>query len=201
MTPRTQTLPRGRHGIEREDIRAHQRARIIDATIECVAERGYPSTTVGHIVARARVSRETFYELYADKEACYRESLNATIGDIDAAFSAATTDTGEAPAVRLERGLRGYFEALAARPALAVCFILERPTSRVMTAEEATATSDTVRRYADVYGHRDPFLIRTYLAMIDGLVRQYVCEDRTEELPGVLDDLMPVVKRVLQLED
>lgn len=196
-----QPLPRGRHGIEREDIRAHQRGRISDATIECVAERGYAPTTVGHIVARARVSRETFYELYADKESCYRESLDATIGDIHAAFAAATADTDDPPAVRLERGLRDYFEALAARPALAICFILERPSSRHLTAEEADSTQEIVRRYADVYGHREPFVIECYLALIDGVVRRYVRQDRTEDLPGAVDDLMPVVKRVLMLED
>jgi len=89
-------LPRGRHGIDRDEIRAHQRARLIEATIECVAERGYPTTTVGHIVARARVSRETFYELYSDKEDCYVASLAATIGDVTEAWGRASSDTSMA---------------------------------------------------------------------------------------------------------
>lgn len=35
-----------------------------------VAEKGYLATTIADVVARARVSRRTFYEQFADKEEC-----------------------------------------------------------------------------------------------------------------------------------
>lgn len=52
------------------------RGRLIEAMAAVVAEKGFPAVTIADIVARARVSRRTFYEQFADKEeclvACYR---------------------------------------------------------------------------------------------------------------------------------
>ena len=64
-------LPSGRHGLPRETVAASQRARMIDAMAAVVAEKGYAATTVADVVERAGVSRRTFYEQFADKEACF----------------------------------------------------------------------------------------------------------------------------------
>jgi AcrR family transcriptional regulator len=40
---------------------------------ELVGRQGYAATTVPEIVAQARVSRNAFYDLFSDKEACYLE--------------------------------------------------------------------------------------------------------------------------------
>ena len=53
-------LPRGRHKLGAEAVRASQRERLIRAMLETVAERGYEATTVPEVVARARVSRNAF---------------------------------------------------------------------------------------------------------------------------------------------
>ena len=63
-------LPRGRHGIPPEQIVANQRERMIKATAELIAERGYASLLVSDVVGRAGVSRATFYKLYDDKHDC-----------------------------------------------------------------------------------------------------------------------------------
>ena len=55
----------------REFIAQNQRERIITALVDTVAERGYNATTVAHITKAASVSRRTFYEHFADKEACF----------------------------------------------------------------------------------------------------------------------------------
>ncbi|HEV7687975.1 MAG TPA: helix-turn-helix domain-containing protein, partial [Acidimicrobiia bacterium] len=64
-------LPSGRHGLTREAVVASQRGRLVDAMAQIVAEKGYPATTVADVVERAGVSRRTFYEQFADKEACF----------------------------------------------------------------------------------------------------------------------------------
>ena len=46
--------------------------------LDQVAERGYPATTVGDVVAAARCSRNAFYELFEDKEACYIAAADET---------------------------------------------------------------------------------------------------------------------------
>jgi len=61
-------LPSGRHGIPRERVRQHQRDRILDATASALADLGYERVTVSVIIARARLSRKTFYEQFADRD-------------------------------------------------------------------------------------------------------------------------------------
>ncbi len=50
---------------------ASQRGRLIEAMAQVVAEKGYGPATVADVVERAGVSRRTFYEQFADKEACF----------------------------------------------------------------------------------------------------------------------------------
>jgi AcrR family transcriptional regulator len=193
-------LPRGRHGIDRADVRAHQRARILDATIECVAEKGYAPTTVGHIVSRARVSRETFYELFTDKAVCYDAALEETTGAITQAWAAEVADDGVPPLERMARGLRGYFSALAERPSLTTCFILEGPEARRQRVARAQIEPEVVDAVAAIAGTEDRFAVRCYLAMVDGIVRRYTASGRTDELPELVDELMPVVARTLGID-
>ena len=46
---------------------------------ETVVEMGAGSVTVGHIVARAGVSRRTFYELFEDREDCFLAALDDAV--------------------------------------------------------------------------------------------------------------------------
>jgi AcrR family transcriptional regulator len=48
-----------------------QRSRVLAAVVQECSERGVGNVTVAHVVARAGVSRRTFYELYPDREACF----------------------------------------------------------------------------------------------------------------------------------
>jgi AcrR family transcriptional regulator len=68
---RIEVLPRPAHTTVREELKASQRGRLICAIADCVAEHGYPETTVADVIARAGVSRRTFYEHFTDKEDCF----------------------------------------------------------------------------------------------------------------------------------
>jgi len=59
------------HDLGRERVIEIQRARILAAMAQECAVRGSGNVTVAHVVARAGVSRRTFYELFADREACF----------------------------------------------------------------------------------------------------------------------------------
>ncbi len=60
-------LPRGPHGLTREQVQASQRQRILEAVLDVVGELGYAATTVADITAAAGVSRTTFYEQFRNK--------------------------------------------------------------------------------------------------------------------------------------
>jgi AcrR family transcriptional regulator len=59
------------NGFAGELVAEIQRARMLIAMTEVVAERGLAKTTVAHVVARSGVSRRTFYEMFADREGCF----------------------------------------------------------------------------------------------------------------------------------
>ncbi|HWG30242.1 MAG TPA: TetR family transcriptional regulator [Steroidobacteraceae bacterium] len=53
------------------DVAQIQRARIIDAMIRTVGERGFAGTTVAGVCERAKVSRATFYKAFDGLEDCF----------------------------------------------------------------------------------------------------------------------------------
>lgn len=66
-----ESLPKGRHGLSREEVETSQRTRLLRATIELGTERGFASLTLSDIVGRAGVARSTFYEYFVDKQRCF----------------------------------------------------------------------------------------------------------------------------------
>src|SRR6478752_2495333 len=82
ISERLSTLPPGRHLLPSEFVANNQRARILFATSELVAERGYQKTTIELIAKSARVALRTFYEHFASKEECFLAAFDA---DLDAA--------------------------------------------------------------------------------------------------------------------
>jgi AcrR family transcriptional regulator len=64
-------LPSGRHGLPREYVARSQRLRLLHAAIAVAGADGYAAMTVTTVIARAGVSRKTFYEQFADREDCF----------------------------------------------------------------------------------------------------------------------------------
>ncbi len=56
-----------------------QRARLLAAMTELACERGAGNVTVAHVVARAGVSRRTFYEVFEDRGACLLAALDEAL--------------------------------------------------------------------------------------------------------------------------
>ena len=56
--------------VAREQVRTGQRLRLALAMIDAVGEDGYRETRVADVIARAGVSRKTFYELFDNKQDC-----------------------------------------------------------------------------------------------------------------------------------
>jgi AcrR family transcriptional regulator len=122
-------LPRGPHGLSREEVERSQRERLLQACTEVVAEQGYVKTTVADILARAGVSRATFYGLFADREECFHAAYAANADLVASVMAAALErmrDAGEQdPLVRLDKVLTVYLRSLRDAPALARVFLVE----------------------------------------------------------------------------
>jgi AcrR family transcriptional regulator len=74
---KVEVLPRRPHKSVRDELRASQRGRLICAVADSVAANGYPATSVADVISLAGVSRNTFYEHFADKEACFLASYDS----------------------------------------------------------------------------------------------------------------------------
>jgi AcrR family transcriptional regulator len=122
--PIPRALPRGRHAAAREVVLASQRGRLLEAMAACVAEHGYAATTVAQVVARAGVSRKTFYEHFADKRACFLAAWEVGTEILLAQLAQVAAETEDWRA-RLRAGVEAFLEILAAEPEFARSFMLE----------------------------------------------------------------------------
>lgn len=150
-----------RLGARRDDVALGQRARLLAAMAHVVATRGYAATTVAHVVREAGVSRTTFYEQFASKEACfleaYRHGVEVLAEDVGRAVAAAPADDWRA---QLRAGIGAYLEALAAEPLFARTYLLEiHAAGEAALAERAAALRSFADRYratAVAAGLREP---------------------------------------------
>ncbi len=72
----------GPNGLPRGQVSEIQRSRMLTAAVEAVEEVGYARLTVAQVIARARVSRKTFYDLFEDREDCFLAAFNQAVDQL-----------------------------------------------------------------------------------------------------------------------
>lgn len=194
-------LPRGRHRLTREQVRASQRGRILEAVCEAVAEKGFAWVTVADVIARAGVSRETFYEQFVDKEACFLAALDAGADGLIAVLrEAAESSSGDA-VDRLERVLEAYFEALGRQPTLAKAFLIDaygagpRATDRRIALQQRFV--DLVAETLALNGRDERFACEAMVAAISSMATARVGSGREAELADLREPLVALAARLL----
>src|SRR6476620_7662102 len=95
-----------------------QRQRIVDGMIESCGEKTYAATTITDIVARAHISRTTFYKHFDDKRACFDAAIDDCIEQLPEVAASAHSPEDE-PGDAARRAAAAVLEAMAARPGLA----------------------------------------------------------------------------------
>lgn len=71
------------------EVAEHQRARIQDAMLEVVGERGYEAVTAREVARRAGVSTRAYYEHFDSKEACFLRTYEVAAGRLARAMASA----------------------------------------------------------------------------------------------------------------
>lgn len=188
--------PRGRHGLPPEVVARSQRERLLEATMEVVAEKGYGPTTVADLTKRAGISRTTFYELFEDKEACFLAAYDDAV-DTLVRLIASAYEAEERWPDRARAGLTALLEALAARPEQA----------RLALVDVAAAGPAAQRRFRAAVQRLTPFLdegrdfapggralpanvSRMAAGAVVGLIADELVAGRADELPSLLSDLL-----------
>jgi AcrR family transcriptional regulator len=70
---------RVRERLPRSQVTEIQRSRMLTAAVEVVDEVGYGRMTVAQVISRARVSRKTFYDVFADREDCFMAAFDQAL--------------------------------------------------------------------------------------------------------------------------
>jgi len=135
-------------------VKAVQRERLLAAMTGAVTELGYNTLTVQNVLARAGISRPTFYEQFEDKEDCFLAAFDASAERLSKRVEAAVE--GASPNWR-NQFRAGLSELLR--------FIADEPEEARMVIVEARASSARGLR------RRDQLLDR-FAACIDALVRE-----------------------------
>jgi AcrR family transcriptional regulator len=199
-------LPRGRHGLTREEVETSQRERLLLAMCEAVAERGYIATSVADVIARARVSRETFYRYFADKQACFHAAHDHGVEILLAEMGEALAPAAELePLERLDRATARYLDVLAAHPAIARTFLVEvyaaGPEALRRRVEVQDAFVDVIAAMLEADGEHERFACRMYVGAASALITNHVSVGRFDELPALREPLLAVVRDALSLRD
>ncbi|MEX0972674.1 MAG: TetR/AcrR family transcriptional regulator [Solirubrobacterales bacterium] len=189
-------LPAGRHGLPREFIVQNQRERIVTALVDTVAERGYNATTVANVTKAASVSRRTFYEHFADKEACFLAAYEMVADHIAASMRVAAESFEDWPQ-QVRAALATMLRFLAGEPELArLCMIEPVAAGGEIAARHRASMQGLVeilKAGRPEQGGRRPLPEATEETLVGGIVSLVVREisaGRAEQLESLLPDLV-----------
>lgn len=192
-------LPSGRHGLLPSVVAANQRERILAAVAEATAELGYVDTSVEAIIARAGVSRRTFYEHFKNKEDAFLAAYDAALRRITRQVQRAYLQQPTA-LKRLRAGVRAFLQFLASEPEIARMGVVE-----VLAAgpRALARRNDALGLFAEIIEDnihqlvpsiRQPALTaQTIVGGIYEVVFSLILAGRTTELADMADDLLVAV--------
>jgi AcrR family transcriptional regulator len=173
--------------------RGDQRERILLAARDVFATRGYAAAGIDEIVARARVSRTTFYEFFENKEKCLLSVFQLGVERVASALFGTVADTGELqPIERIRAEVRALAEAHAADPAMARIILIEivgaTPAcerARVYARDQAAKVIQAQLEEYDYWLSRSPLQRRVAsvaaMAAIGEPITELLSEDRLED--------------------
>ena len=179
--------------------------------IAAVGTKGYGATTIGDVTRLARVSRDTFYELFASKQACFLAAYDATTRElVEQMVRAGTGQPGYIEGIR--DGVRAYLRFWGERPDAARACTIE-----VMAAgpEALTHREHTLRSFERLYrtvverarAERPDLptipdvVSRAIVVAAVELTTQYIREDRVASLPELENDVLYLWLMVLAGHD
>lgn len=198
----TGPLPRGRHGLSREQVEASQRLRLAVAMAEVCAEDGYSSVSVKHVLERAGVSRLTFYELYSNKLDCFLEALDL-VGAVlvsqlrtEAGVPGDGSDRPLRPA-RVDAAVAGldtYLDDLADNIAFARLYIVEAhaagPEALRRRADLQARVTDGLAVTLGARSAADRFACTVFVSAVASVVTMPIVDRDLDALAAVRDPLV-----------
>lgn len=170
----------GNGDVPRAHIAEIQRSRMLDAALEAIDEVGYAHLTVAQVISRARVSRKTFYDVFADREDCFVAIFDEAV-ERARRVAAEAFETGDCWRSGMRAAVAALLEMADEEPQLARLCVVESLAAgdavlerRARVLAQAAAGIDLAR---GAPGAEDPpaataeFLVGGALAILHGRMR------------------------------
>jgi AcrR family transcriptional regulator len=198
ISERLSKLPPGRHLIPRDFVVQNQRERMLVATAELVADRGYRKTTIELIAKTARVALTTFYEHFSSKEECFLAAFDESVAAA-AQVLAELVDEERPWPEQIASGLEVLLEMVAAEPARArLCLVDSQAAGAAALARyqgmlERVAPKLREGRALNPRASRLPEGLEAAIAGgLAWLVHQRLLADQADQLKGLLPEMLQV---------
>jgi AcrR family transcriptional regulator/DNA-binding MarR family transcriptional regulator len=176
-----------------------QRNRLVSAAIRSLDEVGYVYTSVAQISSRARVSRRTFYELFADREACMLAVFADVLGLIERDLAAAAPD-GLPWRERVRGGLWTILSFFEREPVMARLLVVQslQGDARILQEREAllarlAAVVDEGRNESAKAAHATPLTAEGLVGAALTIVYTRLMRSQHEPLTSLLGELMSLI--------
>jgi AcrR family transcriptional regulator len=198
LSERLSKLPPGRHLIPRDFVAQNQRERILLATCELVAERGYQKTTIELIAKTSRVALVTFYEHFPGKEECFLAAFDESVTAAREVF-AELLDPEQPWQEQISSGLQIFLEMVVREQARAKLCIIESQAAgsaslaRYQAMLESAAPKLREGREFNPRASRLPDGLEVAIAGgIAWLVHQRLVADDVDDLMALLPEMLQV---------
>lgn len=198
LSERLSKLPPGRHLIPPDFVAKNQRERMLLATAELVAERGYQKTTIELIAKTARVALSTFYEQFASKEECFLAAFDENVEAAREVFGE-LLDVEQPWPDQIAAGLEILLEMVVTEEARAKLCIVESqaagsaPLARYQAMLESVAPKLREGRELNPRAARLPDGLEVAIAGgLAWLVHQRLVADRAGEVKAMLPEMLQV---------
>ena len=195
-------LPRGRHGLSREEVEASQRDRMLLALAAAMTEKGYVGTSVADVLKRSGVGRETFYQLFSSKADCFMQAFDAAGEMLLGRLDQAAGEADGSPLERFEHALGVYLDLLAEQPALARVFLVEvyaaGPEALARRAALQERIVDRLAALLDAVTDRERFACQVLVAAVGSLVTTPLVADDTAAVRALRTKVVDLVRGALE---
>jgi AcrR family transcriptional regulator len=192
---RLPSSPEPAHGLPTEI----QRNRLLSAAIRSLDASGYANTSVAQITSRARVSRRTFYELFATREECLLAVFDDVIELIERDLAVA-----ELQALpwreRVRLGLWTILSFFEREPTMArVCVVQSlQGDAKLLVRREAllarlAAIVDEGRKASVKASHATPLTAEGLVGAALSILYTRLMRERREPLTDLLSELMGLI--------
>lgn len=184
---------------ERERITDIQRTRMLAAVAQACAERGAANITVAHVVARAGVSRRTFYEIFDDIEGCFLAAFDDVVARASERVRPAY-DMALPWRERIRAALIALLEFLEAEPFMGRLAIVEVPgvgwaalRRRQDVLAHLVAAMEEGRHESKAASEPPALTGEGVVGAVFSIVHGHMLESRAEPLVELVNPLMSIV--------